>query len=920
MLSSPIRIHGASQNNLKNLSLDLPRHKLIVFCGWSGSGKSSLAFDTIYAEGFSNYVESLQTYVRQFLPRLPRPKVKRIEGLAPAIALAQNRFTGGMRSTVATLSDLYPYLRLLFAKVGTLYSPVSGQPVMRHTIQEAVECILQQPAGTLVYILRPVPGGDPCQAYKNHLAEGQDRFFYQGRLYEASDEPPFPLIDPLYEVVDRVFIHPAEIDLRARLTESLETVWYAHQRTAWVWVEGKGEFVFRGELHADGYTFREPTPELFNFLSAYGSCPTCQGRGRALSLREEAVIPDPRKSLAEGLVALWELPFMQRFREEFIALLAIPPDLPYYAYTTQQKRLLWWGDPLHKIPGIFPSYEAIAKTREHGQILFTFQGEGVCPTCEGSRLHPDTRWVRIGALSLPQVLALSISEFAQYLEQIKLPEPRQTIAKPLLAELKARTQFLLEVGLGYLTLDRAAETLSGGESQRIQLATTLGGQLTGAIYVLDEPTIGLHPRDTANLLKAIRRLQEAPNTVIVVEHDAAVIQTADWIVELGPKAGQEGGQVVFQGTFLDLLKANTHTARYFQMHPPPLPAQKLSKPYLLEVQQACLHNLKNITIQFPLPAISVVTGVSGSGKSTLVRYLLAQHLERLLFLYPKPLSTPNGTFSLSGPAFQRWEVLAQDTIPRNRRSVIATVMGIYDAIRDLYSLAAERQGLSYPATFFSFNVEGGRCETCKGEGVLIKPMQFLADVRLTCPTCQGQRFQKHILAVKLGPYTISDLLQLTASEARHFLKALSGYPARLLTQIDLGLALLEDLGLGYLKLGQGTPDLSGGEATRLRLLPYLFPHAAPTLFLIDEPTTGLHFDDVTRLIEVFRRLVEHGHSLIVIEHNLDLIAQADWVVDLGPEGGDAGGQVCFQGTPAELLAHGQTYTAQALRAHYDRTF
>lgn len=920
MLTSPIRIRGASQNNLKNLSLDLPRHKLTVFCGWSGSGKSSLAFDTIYAEGFSNYVESLQTYVRQFLPRLPRPKVERIEGLAPAIALAQNRFTSGMRSTVATLSDLYPYLRLLFAKVGTLYSPISGLPVARHTLQEVVTFLLQQPTGTLVYILRPLSGEDPFQAYQSRLTEGQDRFFYRGRLYEVPEMPPFPLVDTLYEVVDRVFIHPDEIDLRARLTESLETVWYAHQRTVWVWIEGKGEFVFRGELYADGYTFREPTPELFNFLSSYGSCPTCQGRGYALSLRQDAVIPDPRKSLSEGLVALWELPFMQAYRDRFIELMVIPPDLPYYAYTTQQKRLLWWGDPLQKILGILPSYQALAKTRKHDQVLFTFQGEGPCPTCEGSRLHPDTRWVRVGSLSLPQVLSLSISEFAQYLAQIDLPEPRHTIAKPLLAELKARTQFLLEVGLGYLTLDRAAETLSGGESQRIQLATTLGGQLTGAIYVLDEPTIGLHPRDTGNLLKAIRRLQEAPNTVIVVEHDAAVIQAADWIVELGPKAGHEGGEIVFEGTFSELLRADTHTARYFRTKPALPSAQPRSWPYILKIEHACLHNLKNITAQFPMPAFSVVTGVSGSGKTTLVRHLLGQHLERLLYLYPKPLVTPHGTLSLSGPAFQRGEVLAQETIVRNRRSVIATVVGIYDAIRDLYSIAAERQGLSYPPAFFSFNVEGGRCETCKGEGVLIKPMQFLADIRLTCPTCQGQRFQKHVLAVKLGPYSISDLLQLTASEARAFFGSLRQYPSRLLTQIEQGLTLLEDLGLGYLKLGQGTPDLSGGEATRLRLLPYLFPQAASTLFLIDEPTTGLHFDDVARLVEVFRRLVEHGHSLIVIEHNLDLIAQADWVVDLGPEGGDAGGQVCFQGTPAELLANGQTYTAQALRAHYDRTF
>ncbi len=921
MLRDSIRVIGARQNNLKNLTLSLPRHQLIVFCGWSGSGKSSLAFDTIYAEGFSSYVESLSTYIRQFLPRLPRPQVDRIEGLAPAIALAQNRFTSGMRSTVATLTDLYPYLRLLFAKVGILHSPVSGLPVERHTLEDALQFMLQQPEGSLVYILRPLLGeGSPEERYRKRIEEGQDRFFYRDTLYEAPEEPPFPLEDELFEVVDRVFIHPAEIDLRARLMESLEEVWYAHERTVWIHIAGKGDFVFRGQLHADGYTFREPTPELFNFLSAYGSCPNCHGRGKALGLREEAVIPDPRLSLQDHLVALWELPFFSPHVPSYLEQLSlhIPLDLPYYRYTTQQRRLLWWGDALRRITGIVPSFIWAQKTQPSRARadLAKFQGEGACPICEGSRLHPDTRWILIADLSLPQVLSLSIAEFAKYLSRIDLPEPRRSIAKPLLEALRHRTEVLLEVGLGYLTLDRAAETLSGGESQRIQLAATLGGQLTGAIYVLDEPTIGLHPRDTDRLLSAIRKLQKAPNTVMVVEHDPAFIRAADWIVELGPEAGEFGGQVVFEGTFSDLLKSHTHTAQYFRTPSPPIPPPSTYKTFL-EIRNACLHNLKNITVRFPVPAFSVVTGVSGSGKTTLVFHLLAQYVRNLLMVAPKPYRTPRATFHMPEPTFSRVEILQQNSLPRNRRSVIATVSGIYDSIREIFHLASERQGIPYPAAYFSFNVEGGRCETCMGEGVIVREMQFLADIRLPCPTCNGRRFQRPILEVEIEARSISDILNMTATEARAFFQSLKVYPQNFLKNIDQGLSLLEELGLGYLRLGQSTVELSGGEATRLRLLPYLLPQSSPTLFLIDEPTVGLHFDDVERLIQAFRKLVKAGHSLIVVEHHTDLIAQADWVIDLGPEGGDGGGEVLFQGPVAELLRHPLSYTAQALRQLHD---
>ncbi|MCS7153727.1 MAG: excinuclease ABC subunit UvrA [Bacteroidia bacterium] len=945
-LSEAIRIVGARQNTLKNLTVEIPRHKLTVLCGWSGSGKTTLAFDTLYAEGFGAYVESLSTYVRQFLPRLPRPAVDRIEGLAPAIALQQNRFTAGFNSTVATLSELYPYLRLLFAKVGQIFSPISGAPVERYTIEEVVEFLLQQPAGTEVLILRPLqPEGDYRSALEKLVETGYDRFYQADSVYEWPDYPPSS--QEVYVVVDRVFIEPEEVELRARITESIEEVWYAHGRRVWVWIQGKGEFFFSGELYAEGYTFREPTPELFNYFSSYGACPKCQGKGRSLSLKESLVIPDPTKSLATGLVALWEaIPEMEPYRRQFIEAAAerIPPELPYYRYTTQQKRLLWWGDPLKGIVGIFGSYERILHLpleREKAAKLFSFQGEGPCLVCEGSRLHPDTQWIRVAGLSLPQVMSLSLGEFSQWLESINLPEPRRSIAEPLLQELRHRTRLLLEVGLEYLTLDRAGETLSGGESQRLQLATVLGGQLTGAIYVLDEPTIGLHPRDTHRLLQLIRQLQQMPNTVVVVEHDETFIREADHLVELGPMSGDKGGEVVFAGTFKELMKANTHTARYFQSPRPPLRTVTFSPRHpFIEVEGVCMHNLKNVSVSIPSQALTVITGVSGSGKTTLAIHFLATVLEKYLVHkgykdsrgreermvvsqeeirrwvegWAKQIVLPKG-------AFERVEILSQQHLVRNRRSVIATVSGIYDGIRELFAQAAKKEGWDYPARFFSFNVPGGRCEVCEGEGVIVKSMQFLADIRLPCPACGGKRFQPFILEVELGGKNISEILDMTVEEAFEFFSSLPQISQASLEALRTALNPLLTLGLGYLKLGQSTAELSGGEATRLKLLPYLRAHSLKTIFFIDEPTTGLHFDDVKRLVDALRQLLKNGHTIVAVEHNLDFISQADWVIDLGPEGGDKGGEVLYQGPVAKLLEHPTSYTAAALREWYaNRTF
>ncbi|GIV23420.1 MAG: UvrABC system protein A [Bacteroidia bacterium] len=945
-LPEAIRISGARQHTLKNVTVALPRHKLIVVCGPSGSGKTTLAFDTLYAEGFSAYVESLSTYVRQFLPRQPRPAVDKIEGLAPAVALRQNRFSSGFRSTVATLSELYPYLRLLFARVGTLYSPISGQPVQRHTLEEVLQFLLQQPSGTEIWILRPLPSSQApslAEALQKLAEEGHDRFVWRGTLYEWPDLPPADAPDEVYLLADRLFIDPREVALRARILETLEEVWYAHEKQVWVWIAGKGEFYFTGQLYAEGYTFREPTPELFNYLSAYGACPTCQGKGESLGLRIEAVLPNPRKSLQEGLVAPWsELDCMRPYLENFLQKAGhlVPPDLPYYRYTTQQRRLLWWGDPLQGIIGIYPSFDQELRRRTHARALFPYQGIGPCPACEGSRLHPDTRWIRIQGRSLPQVLSMTLKEFAAWLESINLPEPQRTIAAPLLQELRHRTALLLDVGLDYLTLDRPGETLSGGESQRLQLATVLGSQLTGAIYVLDEPTIGLHPRDTYQLLEVVNKLRDAPNTVVVVEHDEAFIREADYLIEMGPKSGEYGGEVVFTGTFAELLKKDTATARYFQNPPSLSPRRSTKKPAFLRIEDVCLHNLKNISVSFPVGAFSVITGVSGSGKTTLALHLLAPLVEEALQSHPTRSERNHHIYELPHYAWkcqrlllpakkpiQAVERLSQHTLTRNRRSIIATVAGVYDEIRTLYAWAAEREGQDLPPSFFSFNVPGGRCETCQGEGVIIKPMQFIADIRLPCPTCNGKRFQTFILEIRLADKNISEVLDMTVAEAYAFFdegkrlfSSMRQVPAplkRAQENILAGLRPFFELGLGYLKLGQATTELSGGEATRLRLLPYLTTDTPnPTLFIIDEPTTGLHFEDVARLAQALHKLTERGHTVIVVEHNLDLIAQADWIVDLGPEGGDAGGEVLYQGPVEGLLHHPHSYTAQALRAKY----
>ncbi|MCS6789553.1 MAG: excinuclease ABC subunit UvrA [Bacteroidia bacterium] len=936
-LPSTIKIVGARQHTLKNITVEIPRHKLTVLCGWSGSGKTTLAFDTLYAEGFSSYVESLSTYIRQFLPRMPRPAVERIEGLAPAIALAQNRFVSGQRSTVATLSELYPYLRLLFARVGTLYSPISGDPVERYTLEEVLQFILQQPEGTEIWLLRPVPPDMKANSL-HELAEklansGYDRFFYAGRLYEYPEFPTEPLEDTLYLVADRVFIDHSEAELRARIMDTLEEIWYAHDRRVWVYVVGKGEFSFSGHLYADGHTFQEPTSELFNYLSSYGACPKCQGKGKAWSLLPAAVIPNPRLSLKDGLVALWcALPELRAFEEEFIQQAAhlIPPDLPYYRYTSQQKRLLWWGDPLKGIRGIFGSYEFLERERSKIREIVAFFGEGPCPMCEGSRLHPDTRWVRIQGTSLPQVLSMTLEEFQAWLQTIDLPEPKRSIAAPLLEQLSHRTNFLLQVGLDYLTLDRAAETLSGGESQRLQLATVLGSQLTGAIYVLDEPTIGLHARDTQKLIRAIRKLQQAPNTVVVVEHDEAFLRAADYIIEMGPEAGEKGGEVVFTGTFPELLQRFTQTAKYLRRHRwPPVGFKPMHDRAFLHLRGACLHNLKNISVSIPFQAFTVITGVSGSGKTTLAIHLLASILSSSKRSSPKygadkkyyqeiPLAYRDACEALlfDYPAYSGVTILTQDSIPRNRRSVIATLTWAYECFRELFSLASEEYGQALSISMFSFNNPGGRCPTCEGEGVITRSMQFMADLQLPCPSCGGKRFQNFILDIKVGGKSISDILEMTAEEAIDFVQKHPSIPARIRECIISRLSPLREVGLSYLRLGQSTVELSGGEATRLRLLSYLRSGDSGQVFFIDEPTTGLHFDDVERLISAFRELVNKGHTLIVIEHNLDLIAKADWVIDLGPEGGERGGEVVYQGPVRGLLEHPTSHTAAALRDWY----
>ena len=938
MREKKISIRGAKVNNLKNIDLDIPRNKFIVITGLSGSGKSSLAFDTLYAEGQRRYVESLSSYARQFMGRMRKPDVKSVTGIPPAIAIEQQILSRNPRSTVGTVTEIYEYLKLLFARIGHTCSPVSGREVKRQDVRDVLRHIMATPAGERVYVLAPVvipEGRSLAEQLQILRQQGFNRMMCDHKLMEIDEiiaAKELPDLKSLFILVDRFKSDNLEAQ-QTRVTDAVNVAFNEGKGVCAVQREGDTvDFqTFSNFFEADGMTFEEPSVNMFSFNNPYGACKTCAGTGMIEGVNPDLVFPDRSLSVAEDAVACWHGEVMSEWKRYFIRN-ATKLDFPVYRaiddLTEEEYNLLWYGDPKHDVHGITQFFDFVAASTYKIQFRVMqarYRGRELCPECHGTRLRKDAQYVKVNGKSIAELQNMPITELKKFFENFEYQNDNEReIAKILMRELTTRISLLDEVGLGYLTLDRNCATLSGGESQRINLATSLGSSLVGSLYILDEPSIGLHPRDTENLINVLKRLRDIGNTVVVVEHDEAIIKAADYIVDIGPKAGQFGGEVVFSGTYDKLM---THrkslTASYLRGMTPgaegkdvlriPLPQYRRRWRNYVEVKGAREHNLKNLDVKIPLECFTVVTGVSGSGKSTLVTDIVYPAVARMLgdanALKPGRHSGIEADMTkLNGVV-----MVDQDAIGRSSRSNPATYLKIFDYIRDLYAAQPISEQRNYKSGFFSFNVAGGRCEECEGEGIIHSNMQFMADVEMVCPSCQGKRFRDDALDVKVSGKDINDVLNMTVDEAVDFFNTLT--PNDITANILRRLQPLKDVGLEYLVLGQPSSTLSGGEAQRVKLANFLAQDddKQRKLFLFDEPTTGLHFHDIHKLVEAFNRLIEHGNTVLVIEHNTELIKCADWVIDLGPEGGDAGGNIVFAGTPEELVKCDDSYTAQWLR-------
>jgi len=912
-----IVIRGARVHNLKDLSLSIPHNKLTVVTGVSGSGKSSLVFDTIYAEGQRRYVESLSAYARQFLERMSKPDLDEIDGIAPPVAIRQKNTARNPRSTVATSTELYDFLRLLYARAGRTYCPECGERVRRDTVDHVADEMLAQPEGSRWYALFPVPADLETGALRDHLfnlrKKGFNRLFQEGRIFEFSTPESLLDIDfsrPVFVLVDRIAIRP---DLHQRLVDTTEICYREAGEVIFEEASGARRLRFDEKFACKrcNREFAEPEPRLFSFNSPSGACPRCQGFGNTVDFDIGRVIPDPYLSLNEGAVDPWTKPRYRRFYTEFKKAAAgtVRLDKPFLELDEEEKRIVW--------DAVLRSFERIGrkKYKVHVRVFLSrYRGYADCPVCGGSRLRAEALFVRVGGKTLAQVVAMNIGEAREFFDALELEPEEKAIAETLLVEIRQRLKFLNDVGLEYLTLDRLSGTLSGGEAQRIQLATSLGSRLVGTCYVLDEPSIGLHSRDTGRLIRIFKELRDLGNTVLVVEHDADIIRAADHIVDLGPGAGENGGRLVFEGSLRKLTSPRTKslTARYLRGElraSRPRQRRPVDRKRLIRFYGARAHNLKNIDVALPLDRMVVVTGVSGSGKSSLVHDViynaLREHLGERTALAEE---TGKQTWRKVERADLLTRVVMVDQTPigRTPRSNPITYMKAFDVIRGLFASTVEARRRGYTAGHFSFNVPGGRCETCHGDGTVTVEMQFLADVELTCEDCGGTRYKSGILEVTYRGLNIHEVLQLTVHEALTFF----GDVPRLVAK----LRVLDEVGLGYLRLGQSATTLSGGEAQRVKLAAHLAQASCKdTLFLFDEPTTGLHFDDIATLLDAFRRLIKSGGSVLIIEHNLDVIRSADWIIDLGPEGGDAGGSIVAEGPPEEIAASGASYTGRYLR-------
>ena len=927
--TSYINIRNANVNNLKHLDLKIPKNKLVVITGLSGSGKSSLAFDTLYAEGQRRYVESLSSYARQFMGRLNKPDVESITGLSPAIAIEQKVSTHNPRSTVGTSTEIYEYMKLLYARIGKTFSPISGKQVKKHQVMDVVNDIMALENGATAYIVAPIslPEGRTLEEHlKILMQQGFYRILVNGEVMKIEDfldQKKRTGAKNIKLMIDRVRIGEGTKDELGRLSDSVQTAFYEGKDVCQVIVENgdtKRVCEYSSRFEADGIAFEPPTTNLFAFNNPYGACPTCQGFGSIIGIDRDTVVPNQSLSIYENAIACWRGEKMSEWKDDFIRATRhfdFPIHKPYYALTEAQKELLWTGNEyFHGLNEFFEYVESQSFKIQYRVMLSRYRGKTVCPNCHGARLRKEAQYVQVGGKSITELVQMPLDELKAFFDHLKLDETDQKIASRLLTEISNRLEFLVDVGLSYLTLNRPSNTLSGGESQRINLATSLGSSLVGATYILDEPSIGLHPRDTERLISVLKRLRDIGNTVIVVEHDEAIIRNADQIIDIGPKAGAFGGELVFQGDIDALNRCeNSLTAQYMTGKMAiPLPQRRRKSSNHLIIKGATQHNLKNITASIPLNCITVVTGVSGSGKSTLVRDILYPAMKREL---GESVERCGRFASIEGnlSAIKAVEFVDQNPIGKSSRSNPVTYLKAFEEIRQLYSdqKLAKLRGLK-PA-FFSFNMPGGRCEECEGEGVTKIEMQFMADVVLPCESCHGKRYKEEVLEIKYDGKNISDILEMSISEAIAFFAGSSEGTSPTVGRIIARLKPLQDVGLGYLKLGQPSSSLSGGEAQRVKLASFLVKGQVekPTLFIFDEPTTGLHFHDVNNLLYAFNALVDNGHSVAIIEHNVDVIKSADWVIDLGPEGGKNGGNVVFEGTPEDLVKCKNSYTAVALK-------
>ena len=938
MMKDCIQIKGARVNNLKNISLEIPRRKLVVVTGLSGSGKSSLAFDTLYAEGQRRYVESLSAYARQFLGRMHKPECDYIKGIPPAIAIEQKVTTRNPRSTVGTSTEIYEYLRLLYARVGKTFSPISGQEVKRHTTEDVVRCVSAHSEGIRFLVLCPIlirQGRSLQQQLDIYRQSGFVRLEYQGEVMRIEDfhhEEAVP--GELFLVVDRLSVG-RDKDTISRLTDSVETAFY----------EGGGEMMLRfvpeNQTHtfstrfeADGISFEEPSDNMFSFNSPAGACPDCEGFGKVIGIDEHLVIPNTTLSVYEGAVVCWRGEKMSEWKDWFIRFNSergFPIFKPYYELTQEEKDWLWHGTFPHDIPEekkkLFPeekewgllSIDAFFEMLRQGQykiqnrvMLARYRGKTICPKCHGTRLKAEANYVKVGGRSITELVEMPIGTLKQWMEQLTLTPEEEGVAQRIMTEIRQRLQFLTDVGLEYLTLNRPSASLSGGESQRINLATSLGSSLVGSLYILDEPSIGLHSRDTDKLIKVLQQLRDLGNTVIVVEHDEEIMRAADWIIDIGPEAGRLGGQIMYNGPAQPLPQevegACSHTLDYLTGREQiALPVSRRPWTSSLIVRGARENNLQGIDVEFPLNVMTCVTGVSGSGKSTLVRDILYRALKRH---FAEATDRPGEHLSLEGDLCQvkAVEFVDQNPIGKSSRSNPVTYVKAWDEIRKLFAAQPLAKQMGYTAAYFSFNTDGGRCEECKGEGTVTVEMQFMADLTLPCESCHGKRFKHDILEVTFGGRNVYEVLEMTVNQAIEF------FSEHRQNRIVNLLRPLQDVGLGYIKLGQSSSTLSGGENQRVKLAYYLgIEKHEPTVFIFDEPTTGLHFHDIRRLLDAFNALIMRGHTLIIIEHNLDVIKCADHVIDLGPEGGARGGQLLCCGTPEVVAQCGESYTARFLK-------